>query len=80
MAGSRIAKKLREWAGMSTQEEGGSRTNVEARGKQVDQELCKAGQEEYCPPKKIPTPTPGDGSRSQREMKMGTNRYSKKRQ
>jgi len=81
MAG--LAAKLRKWAGMSTKEEekaGGSRTNVEKRGKQINRQLCEQGLEEYCPPKNIPTPTPGNGSRAQKEMKQGMDRYGKKRQ
>lgn len=77
-----IAARLRKAVGMSTREEAesnGSQENVGRRGKQIDSKMCEAGYEEYCPPKNIPTPTPGDGSRSQKEMKQGMEGYSRKR-
>ena len=79
MAGSDLARKLRAMVGMSSSVEDGSQENVRLREKYTNRKLCEAGQEEYCPPKNIPTPTPGNGERPQKEMMMGTENYNRKR-
>lgn len=78
-----IAAKLRAMAGMSTEEdkrrgEGGDQSNRGKRGKGINAELCRQGEKEYCTNGDIPTPTPGDGSRANQELRDAEKRAKKK--